>query len=82
MVQDLQELLDDIFADEKRYDSQLLCFLGVPGAAIEEYEGFLDRGVERGVEMDQVVGASVPEDGNASFVSIVGYKALWVGDHY
>ena len=74
-------MLNDVFEDERRYDQELLMYLGVPFEVAKEYEDFLVKVEVRSSE-DRVIGKIVPEDTNSGFFSIVGYKTLWNGDHF
>ena len=71
-----------MFSEERTYDSQLLLYLGVPIEVVREYEDYQLKMDARNSHTDRVLNIFIPEDNNAPFVSIVGYKTMWIYDHF
>lgn len=81
LIFSLKTLLEEIFAQQKCYQYDILSFFGLPAPNIREYQQLIDRYAEERPHLDKKMGIVIPVDQNAPYFSVVCYKYLRTFDH-
>lgn len=85
LVHAVQHMLTDTLSQEKCYDRDLLLYLELSMPIVREYEHLVEQyycAFKEIKDKDRIADIPIPEDQNATYFSIIGFKALWIGHHF